>query len=347
MDLTGFLNELITAPGVSGGETCVADIVERHFRKHTDDVWRDPMGSIFCRIGKGKPVLMLMAHMDEIGMMVQRIEDNGTLRLAPIGGVDPRTLPGSEVQVYGREVCRGIIGAAPEEKAGKKRDYAYGIEDLVCDLGMSAEQVKDRVSAGDFVTFDNVPLLRLQDGFFSGKTMDDRALVAALCETLEMLSRVSLNCTVVFAASVQEERGCLGAGPAARGVEPDLAVAADVGHAPIAGARPEDVLQTDKLGFETGGNIHPGVFRLLTEAAENLRIAYEVKATMGHTGTDAWNIQNQMGGIPTGVLSVPLKYMHTSVETLSIETLHNAARLLTEMAVRLDDTWEANLCWND
>ena len=78
-----------------------------------------------------------------------------------------------------------------------------------------------------------------------------------------------------------------------------------------------------------------------------MRIAYEVKATMGHTGTDAWNIQNQMGGIPTGVLSVPLKYMHTSVETLSIETLHNAARLLTEMAVRLDDTWEANLCWND
>lgn len=347
MNLVEVLNELIAAPGVSGNESGVADIVERRFREYTDDVWRDRLGSVFCRIGSGKPTLLLMAHMDEIGMIVQHIEENGTLRLAAVGGIDPRTLPGSEVLVYGKKICRGIIGARPEEPNAGNDSYAYRMSDLVCDLGMNPEQVRDTVMVGDFVTFDHVPLLSLQDGYVSGKTMDDRAMVAGLCETLALLSRVRLNCTVIFAVSVQEERGCLGAGPAARQIRPDLAIAADVGHAPMPGARSEDVVDGEKLDFETGGNIHPGIFRMLTETAEALGIDYEVEAAMAHTGTDAWNIQNQLGGIPTGVLCLPLRYMHTSVETLSLQTLHKAARLLAEFAIRLDDTWEVNLCWND
>ncbi len=347
MNLVEVLNELITAPGVSGNEGGVADIVEGYFRKYTDDVWRDKLGSVFCRIGSGKPTLLLMAHMDEIGMIVQYIEDNGTLRLAAVGGVDPRTLPGSEVLVHGKKVCPGVIGVQPDEQNAANASYAYKMGDLVCDLGMDAKQVREVVTVGDFVTFDNVPLLALQDGYVSGKTMDDRAMVAGLVETLERLSRVNLNCTVIFAVSVQEERGCLGAGPATRQIMPDLAIAADVGHAPMPGAKPEDVVDGEKLDFETGGNVHPGMFSILTETAEALGIDYEVEAAMAHTGTDAWTIQNQIGGVPTGVLCLPLRYMHTSVETLSLQTLHHAARLLAEVAIRLDDTWEEKLCWND
>ncbi|MDF2543399.1 MAG: aminopeptidase [Herbinix sp.] len=348
MDILKTITELTRTPGVSGNECAVADILERNFRKYTSDVWRDPMGNVYGRIGSGKPVVMLMAHMDEIGMAVTEIEKNGMLRMCQVGGVDPRVLPGSEVVVYGKEILKGVVGTVPPHLLKESdRNSAYDLYNLTCDVGLPYEKVIELVSVGDFITFDNLPPLELKNGFIAGKTFDDRAMAAALVEVLDILSKRKLNCTVVCVGSVQEELGCLGAGVASYNLKPDLAIATDVCHAPTPGADPQRVLDPSKVAVTTGGNIHPGVHRMITEAAKELNIPYGVEVAIARTGTDAWNIQTQCGGIAVGLISLPLRYMHTNVETISLNTLHNCAKLLAEVPASIGEDWEEKLCWND
>ncbi len=348
MDMLKNITDLTKVLGVSGNECAAADVLEQLFRNYTQDTWRDPMGNVYARVGSQKPVIMLMAHMDEIGMTVTEIEKNGMLRLCPIGGVDARVLPGSELVVYGKETLKGVIGCTPPHLLSESdKNSAYDIYDLTCDVGLSYERVCELVSVGDFVTFDNLPPLELKNGYIAGKTFDDRALGAALVEALHILSKRKLNCTVICVGSTQEELGCLGAAIASCNVKPDMAIATDVCHAPTPLADPQSVVDPSKVSVTTGGNIHPGMYQLITEAAKELNIPYATSVSMARTGTDAWNIQNQCGGIATGLISLPLRYMHTNVELISVETLKNCAKLLAEVPARLGSDWEEKICWND
>ena len=177
MDYMATLAALTAAAGTSGNEDNVAGVVEGLFRQYTGDVWRDPLGNVYARVGSGRPVVLVCAHMDEIGMRVAAIEENGMLRMARVGGVDPRVLPGSEVVVHGVRDLPGVIGAVPPHLLGADRDAAYAIEDLLCDVGYPPESVRELVNVGDTITFAPLPPLALQNGAVACKTMDDRALV--------------------------------------------------------------------------------------------------------------------------------------------------------------------------
>jgi endoglucanase len=343
MDLFSAISDLVTAGGVTGNETAAGEKVSELFKKFTDDVWRDTSGNVYARMGEGKPVILIMAHMDEIGMMVTDIEDNGMLRLCSVAGVDPRVLPGSKVKIFAKEPLTGVIGAVPPHLLTEE-DSAYKIDDLTCDVGLPPEKVRSLVSVGDFIAFDPVPPIRLKNGMISSKTLDDRALVASLAECMEILSKRRLNCSVVFCASVQEESKSVGSVTGAWNIRPDIAVALDVTHGRSPGTEPFDTFDMEKLAIAKGGNIHPKLYNMLMRAAEETNIPAETDVCMGPTGTDAWYMQIQRGGIPTAIVSIPLRYMHTTVETLSEKTLRACAKLIASFAENFDSDWEGALC---
>jgi endoglucanase len=346
MELFGTISDLIAVGGVTGNENAVGETVTELFKRFTGDVWRDTSGNVYARMGNGKPVILVMAHMDEIGMMVTDIEENGMLRLCSVAGVDPRVLPGSKVKVFAKEPLTGVIGAVPPHLLTGD-DAAYKIEDLTCDVGLPPEKVRSLVSVGDFIAFDPVPPIKLKNGMISSKTLDDRALVAAMAECMEILSKRRLNCTLVFCASVQEESKSVGSVTGAWNINPDIAVALDVTHGKSPGTESFETVDMDKLAVAVGGNIHPKLYTMFMKAAEETNVPAETDVCMGPTGTDAWYMQIQRGGIPTAILSVPLRYMHTTVETLSEKTLRGCAKVIASFAESFDSDWEDALCLDD
>lgn len=347
MDMYKAISDLVTVNGVTGHETAVSGVVEEYFRRFTDDVWHDVSGNTFARIGTGRPVVMVIAHMDEIGMMVTDIEDNGMLRIRSVAGVDPRVLPGSEVVVHGVETLKGIVGAVPPHLITGGTDAAYKMDDLCCDVGLDLKRVKELVRVGDIVTFALEAPLKLKNNLIAGKTLDDRALVACMFRCAEILASRKLECSVVLCASTQEECGGPGAGVGAYSVEPDMAIILDVSHADQPGADSLDVCAIDKIAVCRGGNIHPKIADMLFDAASELNIAAETEIAMGFSGTDADFVQMSRRGVPTGLVSPPVKYMHTTVETLSLDTLDKTAKVVSEFIARITSDWEEKLCLDD
>ncbi|HOG00184.1 MAG: putative aminopeptidase YsdC [Firmicutes bacterium ADurb.Bin248] len=348
MDVFEALSAMTTAPGVTGNEARVSEVVRGYFRAYTDDISVDAVGNTYARIGETGPTLLVMAHMDEVGMMVTCIEDNGMLRVRSVAGVDPRVLPGSEVTVHGKREIRAVIGAKPphlQDSGDEKK--AYTADDLVCDTGLSADEVNALVGVGDNVTFRLEPPMKLKNSIVAGKTFDDRACVAVMLEAMDILKSRRLNCRVVFCGSVQEESGGLGASAGGYNVKPDLAVAIDVCHAPTPGTKPFDTVEMDRVSVTTGANIHPKVFDMIKASAEEQNIPWETDVAIGATGTDAWSLQPLLGGIPCGLISLPLRYMHTSVEVISLDTLRNCAKVIAGVAANLGADWEEKLCLDD
>lgn len=348
MDIFKAISELTTLPGVSGNETVVAEKVLEYFRTYTDDVWLGRLGNAYARIGDKKgPTLFISAHMDEVGMMVTDIEDNGMLRIRSVAGVDPRVLPGSEVLVFGKKPLKGVIGAIPPHLLGQERKEAYRMDELTCDIGYPLEKVKKLVSVGDYVTYAPLAPMKLKNDNIAGKTFDDRACVVMMLQTMDILKNRKLNCNVVFCASVQEERGSHGALTGSFEVNPDMAIAIDVCHAPTPGTEQFDTIPLEKAALCVGGNIHPKIYKRLTELAAENHIDTGIDVCMGQTGTDAWEIQITHGGHPTGLISLPLRYMHTNVELINLETLKNCSRLLAAFAEDIGADWEEKLCLDD
>ncbi|MBQ3552124.1 MAG: M20/M25/M40 family metallo-hydrolase [Clostridia bacterium] len=347
MDLYEVISSLITKAGVTGHEYAAADVVEEYFRRYSDNVWRDTSGNVFCRIGEKKPSVMLIAHNDEIGMMVTGIEDNGMLRIRSVAGVDPRVLPGSEVVVHGKEALKAFIGAVPPHLIVGGTDAAYKMSDLLVDTGLLPEKVNELVSIGDIVTFALEEPLKLKNNVIAGKSLDDRALIACMLEVAEILEKRKIVGSVILCASTQEECSGPGAGVAAFSAEPDIAIVLDVTHAPQPGADPSSTIPLDKVGICVGGNIHPKVFSMLKAAASEANISYEIEVAMGFSGTDADFVQMTRYSIPTGLVSPPVKYMHTNVETMSLDTLKNVAKVVAEFIAGLGSDWEEKLCLDD
>ena len=340
------IEKLIVLPGVTGMEDAVAAEVSAQFAAAGAEVIRDRAGNVYGKLGGGRPAVLLMAHMDEIGMMVSRIEDNGMLRICKVAGVDPRILPGGRVLVYGENgAYPGVVSTAPLRPQTDDK-VAWKMEDLIVDTGLSPKEAQEKLAVGDMVTLYPQKPVQLGDGMMTGKTLDDRALVAALAQLLCRLNGEKLPCTLIACASVQEEKSGAGAMAGGWNIRPDMAVAVDVTHAPP----PEKEFRTvpiDKLAITRGGNIHPFLYEQMKAAAERQAIPYTTEARIGDTGTDAWDIQTQRGGIPTGLLSVPLRYMHTGAEVLSGETLGRAVDLLEEFIRDIPKDWEEALCFKE
>lgn len=351
-DVKEFLKKASMAHGVSGFEAMnIATVVEETMSGLVDDVRRDVMGNIIgFRKGEGEephPRVMLAGHMDEVGLMVTKIEERGFLRFIGMG-VDPRVLPGHEVIVYGKRPLVGVIGQEPPHLTPQDQTMkAKKIEDLFIDVGMPEEEVRDLVRVGDPVTYRR-QVTELAGDCLSGKSMDDRAGVAVILVCLDELRKYKVNADVFAVATVQEEMGMKGARVSAYGIEPDIGIAIDVCHGETPGV-PE--YRTAPLGkgpaVAQGGNIHPKIHDALKKAAREIGIGVQSEIAPGATGTDAAAIQISREGVAAGLVSVPLRYMHTSVETLSIGDVEKAGRLLAKFIASCDASFVKELrIWN-
>lgn len=344
-----FLNLLSTSSGVSGYEHSIASLVKERFSSLTDEVSSDTFGNVYAlKKGDGKSYrrIMLAAHMDEIGLMVKKIDPRGFLRFTTIGGVDQRTLLSQEVLVHGRQTISGIIGSLPPHLLQNEvSDQAVKIEDMAIDVGLSPAKVNAVIQVGDIITIkrETYPLL---NNVMAGKSLDDRAGVVVMMVCMEELSRLQHTHDVIAVATTQEEEGLRGAFTSAYTLNPDLAVAIDVTHASTPDTKGQVRFELGKgPTVAMGPNIHPAIYRHFSEIALEHRLPIQIEPIPGHSGTDAWAIQVTQAGIPTGLISIPLRYMHTSVETLDMQDILDSGKLLAYFISSLPDDLEGLLCY--
>lgn len=339
-----FLKTLVEAPSPSGYEQPAAAVFREYVTPLADEVSTDVMGSVHAVL-KGTaagPSVMLAGHIDEIGFMVTYITDDGYCAFAPIGGHDPQILPGARVHVHTKGgPLLGVLGRLPihllEEDDRKK---VVKMDRMFIDLGMTADEVKERVRVGDPVTY-GVGLERLGETMAVSRAFDDKMGAFVAAEVLRLVKEAGgARGDLIAAATVQEEIGLRGGTTSAYSQDPVVGIAIEVTHA-------TDYLDVDKRKFgevvcgkgpaiSRGANINPKVFELLCEAAEAEGIPYQVEGAPRGTGTDANVIQISRGGKAAGLVSVPLRYMHTPTEVLSLDDVENAARLLAAFVLRLE-----------
>ncbi len=343
-DTAELLRQLCEARGPSGFEAEIRGIVAERFGEHADDVRTDPLGNVIALArGTGgapaegsRPAIMLAAHMDEIALIVRQLE-RGFLHVSSIGGIDPRVLLGQPVTVHGRRECAGIVVSIPPHFTDPAdREKPVPMEKLFVDVGLPRAEVEELVRVGDAITM-RARFRRLAGPYASCKSMDDRASVAAIALCLEELARRRHAWDVYAVATVQEEVTGVGAVSSAFNLEPTLAVAIDVTFGAQPGVNGPEAMKMD--GGPTialGPNIHPKVFERLVAAARAIELPHQVEPIPGASGTDAWSIQVARGGVPTGLVGIPLRSMHTPVETVSLRDVERAAKLLAELITRLD-----------
>ncbi len=338
----GLLDKLLRAPGPSGYETKAAE------------VWRDAasfatlstdgIGSSVARIGEVAPLLAVVGHIDEIGLVVRHIDEKGILWFAPIGGWDPQILVGQRVEVQGSGgPVPGVVGRKPLHLLdADQRKKVVEMKSLHIDIGAAGhDDAASMVRIGDPVVIASEPLGLAGERTVS-RSMDNRL---GAYVTLESLRRCheqgDLKGSFAAIAAVQEEIGLFGARTSAFAVEPDLAIVVDVTHATDAPGIDEKELGSHPLGsgpvIYRGATLSPKVSELLVAAAEEAGVEYTIGATGNSTSTDADAVQFARSGIPTGLVSIPLRYMHSPVEMVDLGDVEATVTLITAFAERLSD----------
>ena len=321
------LMRLCRSPGAAG-QTEITALVTELLRPLTDSVVTDAMGNVLARRQGTDPAagtVLLQAHMDEVGFLVTDIDENGFVHVAQAGSPDQRVLAAQDVVVYGKEPYAGVFGSVPPHLMPKEAELPE-LSDRVIDVGMTADEAKACIHPGDRVGFAP-QFSMLQDTVASGKALDDRAGVAAILHCLRLLK--STAATVAVAFCVQEELGARGSGVAARQLTPDVALVTDVSFAltPDANRR-----QCGRLGEGVMIGISPLLDRSVSDTlirlAQKNNIAHQLEVMGGSTGTDADSISRELTGIPTGLLSIPLRYMHTPVETVDLRDIAQVGALM-------------------
>ncbi len=335
MTTTEYLKILDEKSGVSGNEDSVRHTIIGLFEGFCDEVRTDTIGNVIGKVYgsvPSAPSVMIEAHMDEIGLMVSNITDEGSLKFITVGGFDPKVLPGSEVTVHAKEKLYGVIGSTPYIES--KKD-ATPIDELCVDVGFfTKEKAMKCVCVGDNITI-NTSFTQLLGDMVAGRCIDDRGGLAIIMRVMEMLSKYKLQNDVYFVATVQEEVGLRGARVAAQGIKPDIAIALDVCHGTSLGVS-EDAFPCGKGPvISIGPNLHTKLTKKMIALSKEHNINLQKEACAGDTGTDAWEIQAATGGTKTALLSVPLRYMHSNYEVCSANDLEDAAKLISMLLVNL------------
>jgi putative aminopeptidase FrvX len=303
----------------------------------------DGLGSSIARIGEDAPLLAVVGHIDEIGLVVTHVDEKGFLYFSPIGGWDPQVLVGQRIGVRTRDgVVPGVVGRKPIHLLDPdQRKKVVELKGLHIDVGAgSREEAAGLVRVGDPVTIAAEPV-RLAGERLVGRAMDNRLGAYVALEALRRChERGSLSGSFAAIAAVQEEIGLFGARTSAFEVRPDLAVAIDVTHATDAPGVDAKQLGEHPLGsgpaIGRGSTLSPKVFELLVEAAEEAGIEHTISASGRSTSTDADAIQISRSGIPTGLVSIPLRYMHSPVEMVDLADVEATVELIAAFAARLD-----------
>lgn len=331
MELFDMLCRLADLPGPSGYLGEVARAAEELLRPLTDEVSRDRLNNVFGIRRCGKPnakLVLLDAHLDEIGFCVTGHED-GFLRFRAIGGVDPRMLPGRELQLMTKPAGFGVVAVKPPHVlTDEEAEQAIGMEDLYIDVGMTQEEAQRAYPIGTPSVYRQ-KCRRLHGDRVTGKAMDDRACFCILLRTLELLQNEELNVDICVLGSNMEETGGDGALVGAYRMNPYCAVAVDVTFATQA-----DVSKKHgcPLGSGPAIGVGPNMARWMTErfrdCAKEQKISYTEEIIPGDSGTNGWGIQTAREGIATQVISLPERYMHTPIEVVDLKDIEQTAQLL-------------------
>lgn len=356
-DIVPFLKSLISVPGLSGHEGPVAHLIQEKWKPLVDEVSTSRLGSLHAlKKGRGAstkfrkvrhPSIMIATHMDAIGLMISRIVD-GFLHIDEIGGMDARILPGTPVIVHGNRDLPGVVVIPPAKTLPEDaRDEAINLSHLLVDVGLLPSKVSHLIHVGDLISFDNPPV-ELTGDVLSGHSLDNRASVAALTVCLEELQSKSHIWDVWAVATTQEEETFGGAATSAHHLNPDLAVVVDVTYAKGPGANGWETFQMGKgptLGW--GANLHPFLYKQFKELADKFEIPVSMEIMPTHSGTDAYAIQVARQGIPTMLVEIPLRYMHTPVETVAVKDIQRTGRLLAEFISGLEADFLSRISWED
>jgi endoglucanase len=340
-----FLKKLLDTPGPSGFESAPARVWRDEVKRFADDLRADVHGNSVGVVNpKGKPRLMLAGHIDEIGVQITHIDDDGFLFFAGIGGWDSQVLVGQRVVIAGATgPVKGVIGKkAIHVMKADERDKVSKIIDLWIDIGATSKaEAQERVRVGDAGVLD-AQVQEFPKSRIVSRSIDNRIGAYVVAEALRLLAADRPKHAGVHAvATTREEIAWTGGGArtSAVGIEPDVALVVDVTHATDYPSAEKKASGDHRLGggpvLSRGSAVSPVVFDLLIECAEREKIPYTVQAAPGDTGTDADAIYNVLRGIPTGLVSVPNRYMHSPNEMVSLEDLERAARLLAAFARRL------------
>jgi endoglucanase len=336
-DSLAFLKNLLLTPSPSGFERPVQEIVRAWARPHADEVRTDRHGNVIAVLHPGgQPRIMLAGHCDQIGLMVQHVDDNGYLYVQPIGGWDMQILLGQNLTVWTREgpVAGVVARRAPHLLTSEERNKVPQFTDIWIDIGARDKKEADAlVVPGDPVTLA-LGYRELRNRMVSAPGLDDKVGVWTVMEALRLLRGRPLQAAIYCVSTVQEEIGLRGATTSAYGIHPTVGVAVDVCHATDTPGNDKKQLGDVRLSAGPavfrGANINPRVFEALERTARAHEIPIQVRGSPRATGTDANVMQLSRDGVATGLVGIPNRYMHSPVEVVCLDDLERAARLLAE-----------------
>lgn len=330
MDLKSLLFSLSEASCITGAGKA-AKIALDEVKKCAPDAKIDRLGNVIAPVhapADGRPHIMLEAHMDEIGFVVTNIDKDGFLRVGKVGGPDIRILLGHEVTVFGKETVYGVFCCRPPHLSSRE-DYKKvpKLDEIAIDIGRTHDSACKVVSPGDYITLRTKPA-ELCGGMVTGKAFDNRAGVCSILRCLELCAdKVDCGLTAVF--GISEELGCRGAVTASYSTDPTHAIVVDVSF----GMTPD--APREKCGDMGKGpmiGVSPILSREVTDTlftlAKQRNIPYQTEVMGGETGTNADIVSVSREGVSTGLVSVPLRYMHTAGEAVMVEDIENTAQLM-------------------
>ena len=357
MNTFDVLKRLTDAKGVAGDEHSAARVALELLKEVAPrcetsfDCHGSVVGIIKRAIGKGNPAegghgstaavptVLLDAHIDQVGLIVTLIDEKGFIKAEPCGGIDRRALAAQSVTIHGKSEVKGVICTTPPHLESANQDKVKKADEIKIDAGMTKQQAEKVISLGDTVTLDG-GLVSMLGKVASGPALDDRAGVAAILYALRLLEKVDVKVNIVVSFSVQEELGCRGAGVVAYNTEPDYAIVVDVSYGLSAGLDSKTAAACGELGKGPMIGYSPALnrdmFEGLKKAAQKHDIPYQLEIMGGDTGgTNADSITMVKGGVRTALVSIPLRYMHTLVETADLSDIEAAGKLIAKFVEEL------------
>jgi len=343
-----FLEQLLLSPSPSGYEQPVQNVVRQWAAQFADEVSTDRHGNVIAvRNPQGRPRVMLAGHCDQIGLIVQYIDDRGFLYLQPIGGWDMQILLGQVLTVWTAQgPISGVLSRkAPHLLTVEERKKVPEFHEVWLDIGVSSrEEAEQLVRIGDPVTVA-LEIRELRNGFLAAPGLDDKVGVWVVMETLRRLAQVEVQAAIYCVSTVQEEIGLRGATTSSYGIHPVVGIAVDVTHATDTPGNERKQIGEVALGkgpvLARGPNVNPRVLERLETAARTAEISIQWRAHPRGTGTDANVMQLSREGVATGLIGIPNRYMHSPVELVSLADLDAAAALLTAFCRHItpEDDW--------
>ncbi|MCP4375530.1 MAG: M42 family metallopeptidase [bacterium] len=339
-----FLQKLLTTPSPSGFELPGQKVWAEYARLYADEVHTDSYGNAVAILNpEGSPKIMLDGHADELGLMVKHIDDKGFIYFQRIGGVDPALVRSKRVNIYtAKGIVRGVIGATAIHLLDRTKDKkAPQMHECFIDIGAKdGKTAKKRVAIGDPITFvDSFEMLDKNIGV--ARAFDNRVGTWAAIEVIRLVaaSKKKPKCSIIACSSVQEEVGGAGASMNVVNLKPDAAIAIDVTHATdtpgIDAKQHGEIKMSEGPSISIGREHHPVLVDRLRNVATKKKINLQFETFSLTGGTDAMSIHNKIGGVPSSVIGIPNRYMHTTVEMIDLRDLQKCTELLAAFCLDL------------